>query len=185
MPSAYLHTCPCHCAARAYIPTAGAKSKETRMRDCMEIIMRHSVWSSSKQFVDYLGSSIIFGAGRGLTAEDDLHITATSRYPRGSVVCGASRGGSNEDDLNITSTGRCPRGSVVSGAGRVGSHRQTSTLNSKPYVAAKSMKMTRTRKAAGRYSESSVTCGVDGCMSGQVGSCRVRKNHGNRVLSRR
>ena len=135
------------------------------MRDCMEIIMRHSVWSSSKQFVVYLGISMIFRAGRGLTAEDDLHITATSRYPRGSVVCGASRGGSNEDDLNITSTGRCPRGSVVSGAGRVGSHRQTSTLNSKPYVAAKSMKMTRTWKAAGRYSESSVTCGVDRCGS--------------------
>ena len=92
-------------------------------------------------------------------------MTSTGRYPKDSIECGAGRGGSNEDDLNITSTGRCPRGSVVSGANPGGLHRQTSTLNPKPYIAAKSMEMTQTWKASDRYAESSVTCGVFLCGS--------------------
>ena len=59
VPSAYLHACPCHFAAHAYIPTAGAKSQETGMRACMQTFMRHTVWSLSKQFVDLIVSLFI------------------------------------------------------------------------------------------------------------------------------
>ena len=59
VPSAYLHAWPCHFAAIAYIPTAGAKSQETGMCACMETFMRHTVWSLSKQFVDFIVSLLI------------------------------------------------------------------------------------------------------------------------------